>query len=120
MITMENPKPGRIQSFGRVYISGPITGTEDYAERFDAAEKLVRARGYKTVNPRHNALAIKDGTHDQYMHVCFAQMDLCDSILMLEGWENSKGARLEREHAEQNGMFIFYENELRGGATEKK
>lgn len=35
----------------RIYISGPITGTTDYKERFAAAADFLRKGGYKPVNP---------------------------------------------------------------------
>ena len=33
----------------------------------------------------------------------------CDAIFMLRGWENSKGATLERHVAEQLKMDIYYQ-----------
>lgn len=35
----------------RIYISGAITGTEDFRERFLEAEKGLIAAGHNTVNP---------------------------------------------------------------------
>lgn len=37
----------------RVYISGPITGTEDYMERFAKAEEKLTAAGHQVYNPAH-------------------------------------------------------------------
>lgn len=35
----------------------------------------------------------------------------CDAIFMLEGWENSKGAKLELEIAKKLGLQVFYKLE---------
>ena len=34
-----------------IYISGPITGTSDYMERFEKAEKELIENGYSVINP---------------------------------------------------------------------
>lgn len=35
----------------KLYISGPITGTDDYMERFAAAQKELEEEGWSVVNP---------------------------------------------------------------------
>ena len=35
----------------KVYISGPITGTTDYMERFSEAQKHIESLGYSVINP---------------------------------------------------------------------
>ena len=35
----------------KIYISGAVTGTEDYMERFEAAEKKLTEAGYSVINP---------------------------------------------------------------------
>lgn len=34
-----------------IYISGKITGTEDYEDRFKKAEMELRSRGFNVLNP---------------------------------------------------------------------
>ena len=84
----------------RVYISGAITNTTDYLERFKVVEDVLQAQGYETINPA----SLLDNlphttTHYEYMHISYALLDICDGIYMMDGWENSKGARLEVAHA---------------------
>ena len=35
----------------RIYISGPVTGTKDYKERFARAEGYLSGMGFSVVNP---------------------------------------------------------------------
>lgn len=89
----------------RVYISGAITNTTDYLERFKVVEDILQAHGYETINPA----SLLDNlppttTHDEYMHISYALLDICDGIYMMDGWENSKGATYEYEYAIENGI----------------
>ncbi len=94
----------------RVYISGPITGTTDYIERFDKAEGELSAAGCDTVNPaRCNMYLPADLKHEEFMHICKAQIDLCEALYMLNGWENSNGCRQEFEYASRQGISITFE-----------
>lgn len=36
-----------------------------------------------------------------------AIIERCDAVYMLDGWENSKGATLEKNHAEKHGIPVF-------------
>jgi len=52
-----------------------------------------------------------------YMHVTISMMEICDMVLMLEGWENSGGAKIESDYAKYIGipclsMGTFVENYL--------
>lgn len=94
----------------RVYVSGPITGTDDYMERFAKAEKELTKQGYSVVNPSklNNILPI-GLTYEDYMKIDFALMDLCDAIYMLSGWEKSCGANREYGYAMGKDMTIINE-----------
>lgn len=94
----------------RIYISGAITGTEDFRERFLEAEKELIAVGHDTVNPaRLNDIMPKNATHGEYMRMSFELLDLCDAIYMLVGWESSKGANQEYGFAVAKGMRLMFE-----------
>lgn len=94
-----------------IYISGAITGTEDYLERFDnAAAKLFTENPQrKIINPANLCDTLPPLEHEQYMVICMAALSLCDSVYLLKGWENSVGARIEVEYAIKHGLKIVCE-----------
>ncbi|MBE5917622.1 MAG: DUF4406 domain-containing protein [Pseudobutyrivibrio ruminis] len=105
----------------RVYLSGPITGTTDYLERFDKAESELNAAGYKTINPaRCNMFLPENTTHKEFMHICKAQIDLCDVMYMMNGWEKSNGCRQEFEYASRHGISITFEGGTCSGKQTRK
>ena len=97
----------------RVYISGPITGTGDYIERFETIERELKEAGYDVINPEKVCARLPIGfSHDDYMHVCFAMLDLCDAIFMLDGWEQSDGATREAAYASAMNIRMLTREEL--------
>lgn len=94
----------------KIYISGPITGTEGYLQRFAVAENELIASGHKVINPaRVNAQLPESTTHEEYMKMSLCMMDMCDTVFMLKGWRDSKGANMEFEYARGTGMTIIFE-----------
>ena len=89
----------------KVYIAGPITGVSDYAERFSEVETGLRKRGFQVMSPH----ILPEGfPWDAYMPICYAMMEACDTIYMLPGWRESKGATLEHDRAVERRMTVVY------------
>lgn len=95
----------------KIYISGKVTGLEksEYELNFKRGEEIVRRSGCIPVNPVAICANMVGATWIDYMLVCIAALHDCDSILMLSGWENSKGANIERYIAFQTNKKIIYE-----------
>ena len=102
-----------------VYLSGPITGIENYnKEAFDKAEKLVKALGYKVINPHKIKLLKKfNGKFwGNYMRADLRELMKADILILLDGWVKSDGANLELYNAQKIGMKIdTLKNFLREG-----
>ena len=93
-----------------VYISGAITGTTDYEERFKAAEHQLREEGYDVMNPAAiSALLPKGMPWSAYMEVMLPLLKYCDAIYLLKGWHQSSGARIELEYAIKLGLDVMEE-----------
>ncbi|MCD8207848.1 MAG: DUF4406 domain-containing protein [Bacteroidales bacterium] len=96
----------------RVYISGAVTGLPyEEAERvFAEAESKLLAEGYDAVNP------VKFGLNDGWEWQDYMTRDLeilksCEAIYLLDGWEQSHGARTEYEFARGMGLEVMHQDE---------
>ena len=94
----------------KIYISGAISGTTDFMERFAKAEKELTEKGYSVVNPaKVNAQLPIDTGYEEYMKMSFCMLDMCVGIYMLKGWSKSCGANRELGYALAKDMIIMYE-----------
>lgn len=95
----------------RIYISGPMTGIEprEYRRRFREAETILRRHGYGCINPCRvwpcrfpwlyrlmNALLGKRLAYAVILaYDLILLMTRADGIVMLPGWQASRGAQIE-------------------------
>lgn len=96
----------------RVYISGKITGTDDYIERFQEAEKRINdLMDVDVINPAKICSMIpKDAfTYNEYMELCMLLLSKCDYIYLMKGWEESAGANMEYGYAVAADKIILKE-----------
>ena len=96
----------------KVYISGKISGTDltETRKRFSAVAKATKKLGYEPVNPLENGLSEHD-TWEAHIVKDIATLLQCKAIYMLQGWQESKGARIEHYIATKIRMPIMYEVE---------
>ena len=98
----------------KVYIAGKISGTKDYMGKFEAAERFLVACNYVPINPAKvlSELPEKDMEHEDYMHICFAIIDICDAVWFMDGWKESKGATQEFYYAASKNKILLRIKEL--------
>ena len=98
----------------KIYISGKITGTKDYMRRFRLAEcdLYVKYRNPDVINPaKVNGELPESTTYEEYIKMSLCMLSMCDTIYMLKGWKDSRGAKLEHEYAKAHNYNIIYESE---------
>ncbi len=92
-----------------IYISGPITGIDNYMDRFSEAETLLLDDGWKVINPAKMGWILpEDATWDDFMTMDLKLLAACGTIYMLTGWEKSAGAKAEMAFAREKGIRILY------------
>lgn len=93
-----------------VYISGRITGDENYKESFERAERFLREKGYIVLNPAKLDLISPELNYSEYMAICYRLIDISDIIFMVGDWRCSKGASSEISYAKSLGKKVAYQN----------
>lgn len=94
----------------RVYISGPITGMRDKNRKAfaKAAEVLRKTLNVDTVINPHDIVLEGSPTWEDYMKADLREMLTCDTVVMLDGWGESRRATLEEYVARQLGMRVIW------------
>ena len=80
-----------------IYLAGPITGVLDYEKKFSEAEENLTEQGHVVLNPAMLPEGL--GDCDAYMRICLPMVEMADAVVMLKGWENSRGACREWGYA---------------------
>lgn len=102
----------------KVYISGKITGLDNYEEIFNNAEKQLRSLGYtKIINPvtlskklsRKMKLPVEFIDYNDFLRYDLKHLCDCTLLYVLKNYKDSKGALIEIDLAEKLGLIIIFE-----------
>lgn len=110
----------------RIYIAGPISGIENNNEHaFAVAEQRLFEAGHRPINPLSLAsdslkeaslrLGLKVRETPEYREIldkCLAAIRSSDGVVLLTGWQGSKGAYLEKTYADTIGVPTYGIDEL--------
>lgn len=79
------------------YLSGPITGQENYRQQFARAAGALKEMGYAVINPAaiDDAIPVECMSYEAIMRIDLELLATADYLVQLPGWEDSKGANRE-------------------------
>ena len=95
----------------KIYIAGKISGLnhDEVFRKFDIVQCKLTKRGNAVLVP--TVLPVLDElTHEDYMHICYAMIDVCDAVYFLRDYKESKGAVLELAYARKHGKQLLFED----------
>lgn len=106
----------------KVYISGPMEGVKDYLENFREAEENLLKLGHVVVNPARLDKVVKGYgiIREDYLELDLALLKWCDAIVMLDGWQQSRGCNREYGYAIGAKKKIIAYNTLKTMEKEQK
>ena len=90
----------------RLYLSGRISGNDNYKEEFATARAQLENADYDVCDPTTFGFP-EDIPWAEAMKYDIREMFLCEGVALLPGWENSPGARVEEKLARDLGMAVM-------------
>lgn len=96
----------------KIYISGKMSGLpNNNYPAFFKAESILNHFGHETINPA--SIGEREGWKwEDYMKKAVQMMMDADEIVLLPGWETSRGAKKEKELAEDLNMSVHLYKDL--------
>jgi hypothetical protein len=93
----------------KIYISGKISGDNNYRKKFLEAENALYDAGHYPLNP---AACVADGTNwTSAMRTALRLMLDSDGVALLRDWKSSHGAKIEVRVAHEVGLPVRPINE---------
>lgn len=96
----------------KIYIAGKISGLDrkEMQVKFATASVNLKRQKHETFVPCVLP-DYPDVPHEDYLHICYAMIDICEAVYMLSDWQQSIGARKELQYAADHQKEILYEDE---------
>lgn len=95
------------------YVSGPMTGLPEYNyPTFEYATTRLRKLGLQVLSPHEipppSEKLQENLLWEYYMRKCQKQMEVCQALVQLPGWPQSRGALQELQWAIDHRYKAFY------------
>jgi hypothetical protein len=92
----------------KLYLSGPMDSVEEFNHPlFHRIAQEFRTAGFAVCNPAEFFDGDKSRQRKEYMREAFKYVLEADTIVLLPGWETSKGARLEAAMATELDLAVM-------------
>jgi dTMP kinase len=94
-----------------LFVSGPYSGDVD--KNIEIAEKVaidVWEAGHTAFCPHLNTAHFEEKSnvpYERYLAGCLETLVRCDAIVMVPGWEDSPGAKVELDFASSHGIPVY-------------
>lgn len=90
-----------------VYIAGPMTNYPQFNyPEFAYVATVLRSQGRDVRSPHEVDAGGEERSWEWYMRRTLQMMLECDEVVLLPGWEKSRGATLEKQVADALGMPV--------------
>lgn len=104
----------------KIFIAGPMRGYPNYNfDKFDGIEKLLKDNGVECVNPGRISRKFKEvevnndiNVYNEMVRLQQEAQKTCNAILLLDGWQWSKGVMLEVKTAAENNFQFLLEEDI--------
>lgn len=104
----------------KIFIAGPMREYPNYNfDKFDRIEKLLKDNGIDCVNPGRISRKFKEievnndiNVYNEMVRLQQEAQKTCNAILLLDGWQWSKGVKLEVKTAIENDFQFLLEEDI--------
>lgn len=98
-----------------IYVAGKYTEPDAFTTQQNIYKAFlmhhaVLEAGFASFSPHmnHANMDCDKVGYDEIMNNCIEIMRRCDAVLFLDNWEQSKGAKIEKELAEEYEIPIYF------------
>lgn len=97
----------------KVYISIPITGHDEQKQRekADLTKAMLSRAGHKVVSPFDIPCVKHEPEWIDYICTDLRVLHDCDAIYLCDGWQFSRGCRIEANFAKEFDKHIMFEKQ---------
>lgn len=97
----------------KIYLSIPISGHDEQKQRehADLVKSALSRAGHIVTTP-FEVYAGSNPTYEDYICHDLLTLSRCDAIFLCDGWQFSRGCRIECNFAIEFGKTMMYESSL--------